>query len=450
MRAAAFIALASCIWAACHPTDQRPTVPNGTQWVRRFTCPEGRINIPVIVIKNVADTVQDSLQEIPLSGPVAEIPEYHDCQRFIDANNRYGSLFAIFASFRLDTVNPLSPVTATPLATIYTPDGDYPQLGIRPGFNCLFLAGSGKSWTAKMIPWGSNKNNCADGHITPGPGVGTDLAVQQQPVSPEFRPQDFPPVARWDRDAADRDYTIGMRCGAAWCEIGKPGFVRSAGYNGPPLTFDAIGGKTPSATAQRRVQTIKGWFDVQRLAERNDASPTLHPTPFRGFLIPHPALDSLAWLKWKSPGNASLDSYYALGWIHVGYAYMEGDYSKWNFRKGRNKIFMCFGMLGGNCKLPEPIPQAEHPSAYTLLKCPPDPDPATPARHWWAKTVPESGPQTYVCVQRMDHRKALLAWAGLPENANVSFSIPATARWRFMPADESGWWGCATGCCTKQ
>jgi len=391
------------------------------------------------------DSLADTVTDIPLSGPVARIPEYHDCQRFIEGD-QYTALFAIFAAFRLDTVDTLSgPVDTMPMATIYTPSGDYPALGIKPGFNCLFLSrNTSHVWTAKVIPWGIDKNNCADGHIVPGPGVGTDLSVRQQAVSGTFSARDYPPAARWDRDGHDSVYTIGIRCGRAWCEVGRRGFTPSVGYNGPALSFDPIGGVMPSAQAQARVQRIKGWYDVQRLADPSTGS--LHPTKFRGFLIPHPLLDSVAWLNWKTDPTAALESYFRQGWLHVGYAYMEGNYSKWNFRQGINKIYMCYGTLGGNCELPQPLPQAEKPSTVTLENCPTDP--TTPSRRWWARTT-SAGGTTYVCIERMDHRNDLLAWAQDPHNAGVLISIPATARWRFLPRDESGWWGCPSGCCTK-
>ncbi len=436
------LALALSIWGACGPTKTTAVIPT-------FRCPDlAGVLIPVIGQTNAGhDTVLAILKGVPLSGPIASIPEYHDCQRFIDSSNRYIDIFAIFAAFRLDTVDTLRAVASMPMATIYTEGGNYPALGIRPGFNCLFLAHTSDGWNATMIPWGTDRSDCADGHITPGAGVGTDLSVLQQVVSTKFRARDFPPVARWDRDRLDREYTIGIRCGGAWCEVGRKGFAPSAGYNGPYLRFDPIGGVRPSPVAEARVQMIKGWYDVQRLALPTAAG--IQPTPFRGFLIPHPALDSLAWLHWTTNATASLDSYYAVGWLHVGYAYMEGDYPKWNFRKGTNKIYMCYGELGRNCRIPPPLPAPEKPSAYTTLEqCPADPTITT--RHWWAKTISEAGTVTYVCIERMDHRKDLLGWLNQSAYTNVSFSLPATARWRFLIKDESGWWGCPTGCCTKQ
>lgn len=436
-----FIVAGMTVWMACPPDDVRVVAPRA-----RFQCPDSSISITVIgKDKNGQDSVIAQFDDIPLSHPIAQIPEFHDCQRFIDSSH-FTSVFAIFAAFRLDTVtSPPGPVGSKPMATIYTPDGSYGPLGIETGFNCLFLERHGSNWTAKMIPWGIDRSNCADGHITPGPGVGTDLAVRQQNVSTEFTARDFPPVARWDRDSLDRDYTIGIRCGSAWCEVGAPGFAPSIGYQGPPLTFDAIGGRTPSPVAQHRVVQIKGWYDVQRLALGGSAAPQT-PTAFRGFLIPHPFLDSLAWLKWQSSATAALNLYRDLGWIHIGYAVMEGNYPKWNFQSGRNKIYLCYGKRTEKCIIPgNPSPEA--PSSTSLAMCPADP--AATDLHWWAKTVSETGNTTYVCIKRMNHRDALMAWAGAPENANVSFSIPGAARWRFLPVDDASWFGCPTGCCTK-
>jgi len=437
------LALGFSAWAACRPTEPRRIAP--------FQCPEGAIRIPIVIKTMHGDSLVQTIDDIPVSGPVAGIPEYHDCQRFIEGN-KYTSVFAIFAAFRLDAVDTLNAlVNLMPMATIYTPDGAYPALGIEPGFNCLFLERNSRGWKAKMIPWGIDKKNCADGHITPSSAVGTELSVRYQNTAPPlvFGARDYPPAARWDRDSQDSVYTIGIRCGRAWCEVGRQGFVPSAGYNGPTLSFDPIGGVVPSPLAQARVQRIKGWYDVQRLAVPSEGG--IHPTSFRGFLIPHPALDSLAWWNWKAQPNAPLESYYALGWIHVGWAYMEGNYPKWNFRKGKNKIYMCYGTLGEDCEFPAPLPEGEKPTGSPNLEdCPRDPTDPNPSHRWWARTTSQDGNTTYVCIKRMDHRNDLLAWANVAGNQGITFSIPATARWRFMPKDESGWWGCPTGCCTKQ
>src|SRR5207249_8795612 len=42
-----------------------------------------------------------TITTIPLAGPISNVPEFHDCQELIK-DNRYLSLYAIFASFRLD------------------------------------------------------------------------------------------------------------------------------------------------------------------------------------------------------------------------------------------------------------------------------------------------------------------------------------------------------------
>jgi len=43
--------------------------------------------------------------ELSPAGPITNIPEFHDCQRFVsNPGASFDSLFAIFASFRLDSV----------------------------------------------------------------------------------------------------------------------------------------------------------------------------------------------------------------------------------------------------------------------------------------------------------------------------------------------------------
>lgn len=42
---------------------------------------------------------------LPASGPITNIPEFHDCQRFVSRDGaKFDSLFAIFASFKLDSL----------------------------------------------------------------------------------------------------------------------------------------------------------------------------------------------------------------------------------------------------------------------------------------------------------------------------------------------------------
>ena len=86
----------------------------------------------------------------PTSSAITNIPEFHDCQRFIVTDRRtgravYDSLYAIFASPVLDTLDEVLDsldaqfgpgVWAFPAAEIYTEGGVYPALGIKTAFSC--------------------------------------------------------------------------------------------------------------------------------------------------------------------------------------------------------------------------------------------------------------------------------------------------------------------------
>jgi hypothetical protein len=397
-----------------------------TAW--RFQCPDESVLIQGVDTSGGQDTVLDTITSIPLSEPVVNIPEYHDCQRFIDSSG-YGSVYAIFAAFLLDTV---SGGQAAPVATIYTPDGTYPTLGIAPGFNCLLLFKAGDTWNANMVPRGQGKEN-ADCTSRPPNAAATTLQVKAQPIEgATFDAGDYPPVARWDWDSVNGKQYIGIRCGAEWCEVGATDFVQSEGYSGSPLSFDPIPGIVVPARATERVQRIKGWYDAQRLASGTA------PGDVRGLLIPHPALDLINWR------DDALDFYKPNpGWVHVAYAIMDGDYNKWNLKMGKNKISFCYGTAAPtSCNVP--AGPRDDGSSMSLTGCKEDPTDAT--MRWWAKTESRTA-ITYTCVRRMDHLGQINAWK--VNHPGVVVRIAGTARWKFLWNDESTWMSCPTGCCTK-
>jgi hypothetical protein len=410
----------------------------------QFACPDSTVSIRLA--RN--DTVIDSLTDIPLSRGIANVPEYHDCQRFIDSSGGYGSVYAIFAAYRLRRLDSASVGEQLPVGTIYTPDGTYGALGIKPGFNCLYLTKSAGKWTALMVNRGQGRTAAAcagQDSTSSNPSTGQPLDVIMQVVGPvfppHFGPRDYPPVARWDWDSVNGKQYIGIRCGAAWCEVGAHGFKPSRPYEGPTLVFDRTPAGALPARMTERVQRIKGWYDVQQLAAADDGS-TQHPSSVRGILIPSPVLDTINWL-----GQALALKFYKNRWIHVAFAILDGDYGKWNFRRGTNKIFLCYGAeASSSCSIPA-LAHSDSPSTTLLNSCPQDPTDKT--LHWWAKTVSATGDTTYSCVKRMDHLAQVGAFMG-SLGPGAQYRIPGAARWRFLLNDESTWVSCPTGCCTKQ
>ena len=433
---------------ACHEPEL--PVPSALELVWQFDCPQDSVDIKLVGTSlGGKDTVAAQIHDIPLSEPVTNIPEYHDCQRFLTGSGGLGSTYAVFVAFRLDHVV-LGPA-AVPVATIYTPNGVYDYLGIKPGFNCLFLMNSGGAWAASMVPrgQGDSKKNCGDPGINPTSPESKKLRVIATNYGGQFNPEDFPPVARWDYDTSHSKHYVGVRCGAAWCEVGDTDLTPSPGFAGG-LSFPSL--QNTRASWASRVQTVKGWYDAQRLSVL--VSGSVVPSDVHAVLVPAPALDSINWISWPRPDSGL--KYYTNTWVHVAYTVLDGDYPKWNFKHGINKISLCYGGKNANaCSIPDPPPPLEATFATALDAC--SPDPTNDQWRWWARTesdVNNDGTPkatttvTYSCVRRMDHRGGLLAWEqGHP---NMSYTIPGTARWFFLPNDESAWTGCPTGCCTKQ
>jgi hypothetical protein len=419
---------------------------------RRTTTQEG--GIPLIDCPGDSETVI----RVPLAGPIGNIPEFHDCQRFPDSHGSvYTSRYAIFAAFRLDSLLPdlrnntnmdsvAGPggksLATVPVATIYTSNGTYPRLGVRPGFNCLFLYAhpfppgtQPTQWGAKMVSIGAN-SNCLDHQLNPyPPAVGKVLQVKPSRPDPRFKDADYPAVARWDWDPKRKEQYIGIKCGAAWCEVGDSGFTPSRAYPGPRPRFAPVPGVKITPAMKARVTAIKGWYDAQMLA-RVVPGQDVRPGPAHGFVIPNPALDVLSSL----PSSDGL-KFYTDQWVNVGSAMLSRDYGKWSFTRGENRIWFCSG-TARSCGVPLEQPPVS-PSTMSLASCEPD----VIGNQWWAKIVSHAGTK-YVCVVRTDHSKQLQAW--MKANPGYSVKLPGAARWQWLYNDEGNWLSCPGGCCKYQ
>jgi hypothetical protein len=368
----------------------------------------------------------DSVFRVPpaLSQEITDIPEFHDCQRFILANGHtYDSLYAIFAAKDLgvryemviDSANPDS-VEGQPrryyglaLADIWSIGGNYPQLGVKPGWNCLFLYFKGDTLKAKMVPVGRSDQPCKPS-VNPEALVGTMLLVHREPQA-GYQDKDYPPVARWDADTTPGHYLqyAGLKCGDAWCEVG-------------PATFrPSLGRSSGAATAHdRRVVEIKGWYDWQQLQMPTPGG-NGPPSSVFGFATPDPALDTLQIPSFQS------------GWVHA--AEFETNRPFVQFLKklgidpaagrGPFEVFLCAGSRGA-CHIPRAVAAAPECGV---------------APTWWARITWGVGDrrEAYRCVTRIDHAPAL-SLAGL--------TLPGAARWRWVSKDETVWMRCDAGCCT--
>ncbi len=389
--------------------------------------------------------------QVPLSGPITNIPEFHDCQRFIHGGG-YIARYAIFVAYKLDSlirsldpdtlqlgflrdtllypeqprvrVNPGSgAITVTTvgvgIATIYNYGTiRYDPLGIEPGFNCLnlFRDPKGGHWRAKVVPMGQD-STCTESVRLPDAAPGKELTVRTlSPIG--FPDSAYPPVARWDWDPVADEQYIGIKCGRAWCEIGDSGFASSREHTfamtWPPV--DPAPGGSPTMAERMRVVRIKGWYDEERLAVPSPNG-ALHPGSAWGAIFPHPVLG-----RWKRP------EHFENRWVPVASAVLEGTslpYSdKLNFAEGTNRISLCQGSREGCSRAA---------GGAALPNCPDSPGGGA----WWTKIVSATGRTGYHCVVYRSH-------------AASPFGMPAAARWRWSETDQKVWVRCAQGCCELQ
>jgi len=407
--------------------------------VARADCQQDSLLIYVrLDTLNNIDTVTSA--DLPLIRRIANLPEFHDCQRFVvpsQAANAdksglaFGPLVAIWAADSLAVrFGPRSePLpggrewsVAEPVALIYNWDGGtaYAPLAIQPGFSCLYLSHDGsrpRQWKATMVSLGAEHSPCDRGLPADLAG-GQALQVRPLPPQQGVLPDSIPPVARWDWDFERHQQYIGIRCGDQWCEIGSDGFISSRAASSFGMTpalmstmAEAIPGidpaESPRGTKEEdiRVVSVKGWYDQQQLDLRDaNGSPLL--TSIVGTVFPHPALGRAPF----TPGK----------WTPVAYAYVTDDYpGKVPLKKGWNRIYLC-NDSAGECRVNAPP------------TCPVDPGP--PAVRWWMRIVQEGTTGKDYCVHRRTHG---------------GMAIPAAAaRWNWYELDVKTWVQCGTACCT--
>jgi hypothetical protein len=424
------------------------------------------------------DSTIDSGQLV-LPGRITNIPEFHDCQRFIATTGNgltYMPIFAVFGAWDLSArwdsvlahpalalVTPLRPValdsvsgaltvtatlqqvqsppshapTGRPSATARSgwafveilSEGSYAPLGIGPGFNCAFVYVVADTPQARMVHFeGAKEPDCRQ-PVDPDTLGGTILNVHRtiHPSHPDTL--DYPAAARWDWDPQHQIQYFGVKCGAAWCEVGLPGFVAS------PL---------PSLAAAalengQRVRHIKGWFDQQRLAPALVANPDA-PSPGWGTifadlnLVDRKVSDFSG--NWLLVARATVDTSLA--------AYE----SKWNLApaapdQSENLVYLCKGEWETCRVVAQSVPDlAPGPIPDVAPTCPNAGD-VTPADSgvWWTGIVSTKASVKFACVIRRDHSKAL---------ADLGLKPTGTVRWRWRDQDETIWISCDAGCCEVQ
>lgn len=480
------------------------------------------------VVTNV--TYQPIPGGVPGTGPITDIPEFHDCQRFVSRDEqRFDSLFAIFASAKQDSITTalawdsvtwaavppgvvtVSPqgvisgvavgtavITATstvnqaitiskqvavvapgvtptnqpihmgtpdvdtiapqesrrafaplgaptdstlPVATIYSYGQFYPELGIEPNFNCVYIFFDGtRRLRARVVPvrdLGGAVDACAQVFDLSRPG-GSPLPVTVTSIGLATKSTDVPAVARWDWDPspapAGKKQFFGLGCGRVYCEVGVT--------ESPGLHFLPPG----SPAGDQRVVTIKPWHDEQVLAIPDPASEDGQlPSSLRATVIPNPDLEAQQWNE-DGPSEWKTAAYIAIKDLSGGASSTTAQIN--HYRETLNIDFAPIGPLKEMNEMSYCFGRAWHCGSWLLVfravRCDFF---ATFGRRWWVRITPAPGsavlndPETY-CLVRRTHAP--------PPGTTAPIDIPSTSRWRWILRDDTVWTECMAGCCETQ
>jgi hypothetical protein len=366
---------------------------------------------------------------------IKDVPEFHDCQRFIVMDGgapKYDALAAIFAAQTLPELEKrlgpplvprMVPVGAPPGTNIAAPsavlrpsfdtfiaglmavvyaNAPYTPLGITTGRNCLYVwhyltpgPTPTEVWTARMVPK-PGATSCPDatvGALAPG----TELKVKRTQVAGFTDLSDYPPVARWDWDGTNHLQYVGIACGAAWCEVYKDVLEPSPSLPAPADLPREV----------RRVRLIKGWYDQQFLAT-TDAGGKLVPSSVMGTIMPDPALGEFDDAKFSASSYVQVAEV-VLSSIIKNDQVLKRYEKKFNFNKST----------------------FDHPGTISLQG-----DVTT--NNWKAKVK-----QRKLFMDVNKGRNVIRRTAMLP----TGYKVPGVARWRWMKTDEGTWIRCSVGCC---
>jgi len=361
--------------------------------------------------------------QMALVGQKINVPEFHDCQRFIEYvrdTARYQALYAIFASAELDHLDTAATDSVSAAAEIFA-EGKYPALGIISTYSCLYLfrkdSSPGSTWRAIIAKVAGPQFDCRT-QVNPDTMPDRKELDLIRTQVPGFGYQDYPPVARWDWDGEHRKQYIAIRCGDAMCQVGEPDFTPSGGFADP-------GGPSKKL---RRTRLIKGWYDQQFLATLSPGGKTT-PSRIRGTIIPDSGLgdyDTVATFRrgrWVRVAQVLLEAPASL--TAADAAVIQQYKNSMNFDAttvagGKfNTISLCHGRKK-DCIPPSFVSGA---------------GPCDGDGMWWAQ-IESTHPNDYVfkCVARRAHD-------------NLDFHVPGTARWRWLASDETTWKRCDNGCC---
>lgn len=350
-----------------------------------------------------------------LLGTRTNVPEFHDCQKLRVAKDEYGPLAAVFAIDRLESVqdSALGATRGRVLALVHLPQGGaYGALGLSKAWACVIVRVRGTGGDAWIVPV-DRGDQCASPHIGDVTALRSPLDLHVLP-SPKGLDRQIPPVARWDWDDSTSTQYIGVRCGSAWCEIGRRNFRSSASHD--------PGASTDLNT--RAGYAFRGAYDEQRLAEFSTG--VLTPGTRLGTVVPMPDLDGLT--KTRPPNGQ---------WVPVARTYLtpfsEEYQTKFNFaatatvspnEARASTVSLCVGTDTEACGA------IERNTTLDISLCTPE---VPSGARWIARVDRPGAPSKYFCVLYRGH--------------SAGFYVPPVVRWRWRADDETIWISCPSGCC---
>lgn len=365
-------------------------------------------------------SAEEKLKIEAFTGGRDALPEYNDCQRFVEGTSgdpSYGAVFAIFVGTAVAEAQ--WPTAPTAFALVRA-EGAYKPLGIdQAGFYCLVLSPKNPvQWDAQMMPAGKDAD-C----LNPDASQAHDLIVQRRPNKPDGNPisaADLPGVVRWgfdNRSAGWVQYAI-LPCDKAQCYVGPRGFV-------PRPAADMVKQMSNSKlNVSGTVKQVELWNDAQFLADPNMTGAPKPTNPIvEGVLIPDPALAKRDTAAFKG------------GWTPVADVAISGSAyeTKMSFSTTDgteyNKIEACYYEAGttgtGNC--------AGVPTSMELQCALTD---TYPGRWRTKHTSADGSKTTYHCVK----------FIPFPDD---KLTVPGTVRWKWQDDDEVTWFRCPGGCCKE-
>ena len=422
-----------------------------------------------------------TINAIPASGSLADLPEVHDCQRLIETGEAggraYGPLGVLFASRALDSLflNARGEESRRPdraAATINSWPEGYGPLWIPAGWSCLYIVRGPQFLEARKSILGARGDSAAANRIVAqqllvGARDAVDSALIRSallsawagaPGTPPGTPAGYAYVAYVVPADATGDAVT--KCdGPPPSDLGE--YPALSVVATPVADLLAAAGPTtdPNLSAARwdadfgnggRSQHISircgdAWCDVMPV-DADGPVPNLvpdelpeeaftalkgaydqqylavpGPSSSPGTLVPGNVLATYAPLKGlERLGGGNFADWQAVGFIHLaGGSAVYKD--KLNLSEGLNTVYLRKGPRKSGEDFPD--------------KC----ETADEAKHnanpWWVRIEGPDGNSSFFCGYKHQHPG--------PD----AVGLPGIVRWRWLDQDETTWQRCEAGCC---